>query len=342
MDAEERLVNIKNKDDDISLRPLTLDDFTGQRPLIEKLKIYIEATKKRGEPLDHTLFYGPPGLGKTTLAGIIAKEMGGDLRITTGPALEKTGDLAALLSNLQDNDVLFIDEIHRMNSSIEEILYSAMEDFELHIIVGKGPLARNICLNLPRFTLVGATTRLGLLTSPLRARFGILEQLSLYDREELSSIVTRGAHVMNIEIDEDASFKIADRSRGTPRIALRVLRRVRDVAEVSGDGVITKELAEKAMAMLGLDSSGLDSCDRKILEALIDLFGGGPVGLSTIAASLNEENQTIEDIYEPYLLQKGFIERTPRGRKATLRAYDYLGKKIPESRQISLLPEEDL
>lgn len=341
MDTEERLVNIKNKDDDISLRPLSLDDFTGQKPLIEKLKIYIEATKKRGEPLDHTLFYGPPGLGKTTLAGIIAKEMGGDLRITTGPALEKTGDLAALLSNLQDNDVLFIDEIHRMNSSIEEILYSAMEDFELHIIVGKGPLARNICLNLPRFTLVGATTRLGLLTSPLRARFGILEQLSLYNRDELSSIVIRGAHVMNIEIDEDASFRIADRSRGTPRIALRVLRRVRDVAEVSGDGIITRDLSERAMAMLGLDSSGLDNCDRKILEALVDLFGGGPVGLSTIAASLNEENQTIEDIYEPYLLQKGFIERTPRGRKATLRAYNYLGRIPPESRQISLLPEEE-
>lgn len=332
----ERLVDISKRDDDISLRPITLDDFTGQGPIKNKLKIYIKAAKNRQEPLDHCLFYGPPGLGKTTLAGIIAKEMGGDLRITTGPALEKTGDLAALLSNLQDNDVLFIDEIHRMNSSIEEVLYSAMEDFSLHIMVGKGPLARNICLSLPRFTLVGATTRLGLLTSPLRDRFGIVEQLALYDREELSSIVIRGCTVLKVDIDREASLRIADRSRGTPRIALRILRRVRDVAEVSGDGFITEKLAQEAMDMLGLDELGLDDGDRRILEGLVDLFGGGPVGLSTIAAALNEEPQTVEDIYEPYLLQLGLLERTPRGRKATPRTYTYLGRRPIDDDQISI------
>lgn len=336
----ERLVDISKQDDDISLRPIYLDDFTGQKPIKKKLKIYIKAAKNRLEPLDHCLFYGPPGLGKTTLAGIIAREMGGDLRTTTGPALEKTGDLAALLSNLQDKDVLFIDEIHRMNSSIEEVLYSAMEDFELHIMVGKGPLARNICLSLPKFTLVGATTRLGLLTSPLRDRFGIVEQLALYEKEELASIVIRGCSVLKVEIDGDAPLRIADRSRGTPRIALRILKRVRDVAEVSGDGVITEKLAEEAMDMLGLDELGLDDGDRKILEGLVDLFGGGPVGLSTIAAALNEEPQTVEDIYEPYLLQLGLLERTPRGRKATARTYAYLGRKPVEDDQISIPGEE--
>ncbi len=340
MDEADRITSLISQDDDITLRPATLNDFTGQEPIKEKLRIYIQAARQRGEPLDHSLFYGPPGLGKTTLAGIIAREMGGDLRVTTGPALEKTGDLAALLSNLQDNDVLFIDEIHRMNSSIEEVLYSAMEDFSLHIIVGKGPLARNICLSLPKFTLIGATTRLGLLTSPLRARFGIVEQLALYNRDELASIVTRGAGVLRVQINEEAAFDIADRSRGTPRIALRVLRRVRDVAEVSGNGVITSPLAKKAMGMLGLDDLGLDDGDRRILEGLVDLFGGGPVGLSTIAAALNEEPQTVEDIYEPYLLQLGLLERTPRGRKATARTYAYLGKRPPEGGQISISTEE--
>ncbi len=334
---QDRLVDTSNRDDDLSLRPATLEDFTGQTPIKNKLKIYIKAARNRIEPLDHCLFYGPPGLGKTTLAGIIAREMGGDLRITTGPALEKTGDLAALLSNLQDNDVLFIDEIHRMNSSIEEVLYSAMEDFSLHIIVGKGPLARNICLPLPKFTLVGATTRLGLLTSPLRDRFGIVEQLALYERDELASIVIRGCSVLKIGIDKEGALKIADRSRGTPRIALRILKRVRDVAEVSGNGVITEQLAIEAMDMLGLDELGLDDGDRRILEGLVDLFDGGPVGLSTIAAALNEEPQTVEDIYEPYLLQLGFLERTPRGRKATSRTYAYLGKRPPGGEQISIL-----
>ncbi|PIE54905.1 MAG: Holliday junction branch migration DNA helicase RuvB [Dethiosulfovibrio peptidovorans] len=341
MSSDQRLVDVSDQDDDLSLRPLSLDDFTGQEPIKNKLRIYIKAARQRGEALDHSLFYGPPGLGKTTLAGIIAREMGGDLRITTGPALEKTGDLAALLSNLQDNDVLFIDEIHRMNSSIEEILYSAMEDFSLHIIVGKGPLARNICLSLPRFTLVGATTRLGLLTSPLRARFGIVEQLSLYSGRELASIIDRGASVLRVPIDPEAALKIAERSRGTPRIALRVLRRVRDVAEVSGSGIITAALAERAMAMLGLDDLGLDEGDRRILEALVDLFGGGPVGLSTVAAALNEEPQTVEDIYEPYLLQLGFLERTPRGRKATARTYSYLGRSVPQDRQLVIPIKED-
>ncbi|SMG08903.1 Holliday junction branch migration DNA helicase RuvB [Dethiosulfovibrio salsuginis] len=337
MEELDRLVDTSNRDDDLSLRPATLEDFTGQTPIKNKLKIYIQAAKNRTEPLDHCLFYGPPGLGKTTLAGIIAREMGGDLRITTGPALEKTGDLAALLSNLQDNDVLFIDEIHRLNSSIEEVLYSAMEDFVLHIMVGKGPLARNICLPLPRFTLVGATTRLGLLTSPLRDRFGIVEQLALYGREDLSSIVIRGCSVLKVEIDLEASFRIADRSRGTPRIALRILRRVRDVAEVSGNGRITEKLAQEAMDMLGLDEMGLDDGDRKILEGIVDLFDGGPVGLSTIAAALNEEPQTVEDIYEPYLLQLGLLERTPRGRKATSRTYSYLGRKCDNhGEQISI------
>jgi len=338
---EDRIVDVSEKDDDLSLRPLSLEDFTGQESIKNKLRIYVKAARQRGEPLDHSLFYGPPGLGKTTLAGIIAREMGGDLRITTGPALEKTGDLAAILSNLQDNDVLFIDEIHRMNSSIEEVLYSAMEDFSLHIIVGKGPLARNICLSLPKFTLVGATTRLGLLTSPLRARFGIVEQLSLYSAEELASIISRGAGVLNVSIEGEAALLIAGRSRGTPRIALRILRRVRDVAEVAGDGVITPAIAERAMSMLGLDDFGLDDGDRRILEALVDLFSGGPVGLSTVAASLNEESQTVEDIYEPYLLQLGLLERTPRGRKATARTYEYLGRRPPRSSQLTIPTEED-
>lgn len=326
-------------DEEKSLRPLQLTDFNGQSEIKSKLEVYIQAAKKREESLDHILFYGPPGLGKTTLAGIIAHEMNSELRVTTGPALEKPGDLAAILSNLQDHDVLFIDEIHRMSTTIEEVLYSAMEDFTLHIIVGKGPLARSICLNLPHFTLVGATTRLGLLSSPLRARFGIVEQLRLYTPEELCVILQRGAGVMNMTVTPQACLAIADRSRGTPRIALRLLRRVRDFAEVAGVPAVEAELAVRAMNLLGLDSLGLDDGDRRILEAIVVLFGGGPVGLSTLAAALNEEPQTIEDIYEPYLIQKGMIERTPRGRRATENAYNYLGKTPPqtEPEQMELL-----
>lgn len=338
---EERFFNANIESDEVvkKLRPASLSDFLGQEKIREKLDIYIQAAKGRKEPLDHILFYGPPGLGKTTLAGIIAKEMGGQLRTTTGPALERAGDLAAIVSNLESNDVLFIDEIHRMPVQVEEILYPAMEDFSLHIVVGKGPLAKTICLSLPRFTLVGATTRFGLLTSPLRARFGIVEQLSLYSDAELSAIVKRASFPMNITIDDDAAQEIAKRARGTPRVALRLMRRVRDVAEVRGNANIDAHTAKHAMDMLEIDPFGLDDGDRRILRSIIELFEGGPVGLSTIAAALNEDQQTIEDIYEPYLIQKGFIERTPRGRRATAGAYGYLGKPVPTPTQGNLFGE---
>lgn len=334
-----RIFDSPRAPEDITIRPKYLDEFTGQEKLKEKLRIYIYAAKGRNEPLDHILFYGPPGLGKTTLAGIIAQEMGGQLRTTTGPALERAGDLAAIVSNIERNDVLFIDEIHRMPAQVEEILYPAMEDFTLHIVVGKGPLARTIALNLPKFTLCGATTRLGLLTSPLRARFGIVEQLSLYTDSELAEIILRAAEVMNVEITQTAGLAIAERSRGTPRVALRLLRRVRDVAAVqNGAGSkIDEDIAARAMDMLEVDSEGLDEGDRKILRAIIDLFSGGPVGLSTLSAALNEDSQTIEDIYEPYLIQKGLIERTPRGRKATKNAYLYLGRPLPEDMNNEIL-----
>ncbi|HAJ94525.1 MAG TPA: Holliday junction branch migration DNA helicase RuvB [Synergistaceae bacterium] len=339
---------IKNdKEDEVfTLRPQALDEFIGQGGLKDKLTIFMTASLQRSEPLDHTLFYGPPGLGNTTLAGIIAKEMKGNLRVTTGPALERAGDLAAILSNIQPNDVLFIDEIHRMSAHIEEILYPAMEDFSLSIIVGKGPLARSIRLSLPKFTLIGATTRLGLLTSPLRARFGIVEQLHLYSPDELTSIVKRGADVLGVNISDEAAVEIGLRSRGTPRVALRLLKRVRDVAEVKNVDIVERELSKFALDMLGVDSEGLDEGDRKFLMALVELFDGGPVGLSTLAAALNEDTQTIEDIYEPYLIQKGLLERTPRGRKATRNTWDYLG--IPVSphfvqyQQMQLLSEEDM
>jgi len=327
--SENRFFSPLRDPEDMSLRPTTLDGFLGQEKVREKLHIYIQAAKGRKEPLDHILFYGPPGLGKTTLAGIIAREMGGQLRTTTGPALERAGDLAAIVSNVESNDVLFIDEIHRLSAQVEEILYPAMEDFALHIVVGKGPLAKTICLSLPRFTLCGATTRFGLLTSPLRARFGIVEQLSLYTEQELALIVLRGGRTLGVEIPDEAAAEIAKRSRGTPRVGLRLLRRVRDVAAVKGSGVITAEIARRAMDMLDIDPEGLDEGDRRILRAIIDLFKGGPIGLGTIAAALNEDPQTVEDIYEPYLIQKGFLERTPRGRKATAGAFVYLGRTPP-------------
>jgi Holliday junction DNA helicase RuvB len=328
-DLETRFFSPPRDPDDLTLRPTTLDGFIGQEKVREKLHIYMQAAKGRKEPLDHILFYGPPGLGKTTLAGIIAREMGGQLRTTTGPALERAGDLAAIVSNVEANDVLFIDEIHRLPAQAEEILYPAMEDFALHFVVGKGPLAKTICLSLPRFTLCGATTRLGLLTSPLRARFGIVEQLSLYSEQELALIVLRGGRALEVEITDEASAEIAKRSRGTPRVALRLLRRVRDVAAVKGTGAVTADIARRAMDMLDIDPEGLDEGDRRILTTITDLFGGGPVGLTTIAAALNEDPQTIEDIYEPYLIQKGLLERTPRGRRATAGAYSYLGRTLP-------------
>ena len=312
-----------------SLRPQNLDEYIGQNKVKENMKIYIESAKKRNEPLDHCLLYGPPGLGKTTLANIIANEMKSNITITSGPAIEKPGDLAALLTNLLEFDVLFIDEIHRLSKNVEEILYPALEDFTLDIVIGKGPSSRSIRLDLPKFTLIGATTKAGSLTTPLRDRFGIIHRLEMYSEEDLAKIIRRSSKILNIEIAEDASMEIARRSRGTPRIANRLLKRVRDYAQVRADGNITDDVANKALELLGVDSLGLDYVDEKLLMTIIQKFRGGPVGLDTLAASIGEDRNTIEDVYEPYLLQLGFINRGPRGRIAMPLAYEHLKMPYP-------------
>jgi Holliday junction DNA helicase RuvB len=314
---------------EVSLRPRTLDDYTGQEKAKGNLKIYIEAALRRNEPLDHVLLYGPPGLGKTTLAGVIANEMGVNVRVTSGPAIEKTGDLAALLTNLAPGDILFIDEIHRLNRTVEEIMYPAMEDFAIDIMIGKGPSANSIRLDLPKFTLIGATTRAGQLSSPLRDRFGVQLRLELYTTEELQRIVMRSATLLGVPIDPDGAREIAARSRGTPRIANRLLRRVRDFAQVLHDGIITREAADNALNRLEVDALGLDAVDRRMLRAIMEHYGGGPVGLETLAATIGEEAITLEDVYEPYLMQIGFLTRTPRGRCVTKLAYDHLHMTYP-------------
>ena len=328
MNEEVRLVGGGDREEDMwqySLRPKYFNEYIGQREAKDNLNIYIQATKQRGEALDHVLLYGPPGLGKTTLAGIIANELGVNFRITSGPAIEKAGDLAAILTNLDEHDVLFIDEIHRLSRSVEEVLYSAMEDYALDIIIGKGPSARSVRIDLPKFTLVGATTRAGALAAPLRDRFGIVSRLEYYKQEELGFIVTRAADILNIGIEQAGASEIARRSRGTPRIANRLLKRVRDFAQVVGNGVITADIADEALKRLHVDKMGLDRIDRRVLKCIIENYDGGPVGVETIAAAVSEERDTIEDVYEPYLMQLGFLGRTPRGRVATKLAYDHLG-----------------
>lgn len=326
--VEEPLITkslLKEDEGEYSLRPRTLGEYIGQQAAKANLSIFIEAAKMRNEPLDHVLLHGPPGLGKTTLSGIIANEMGVNLRITSGPAIEKPGDLAALLTNLGSNDILFVDEIHRLNRAVEEILYPAMEDYAIDIIIGKGPSANSIRLDLPRFTLIGATTRAGQLSAPFRDRFGVTLRLELYTPEELTHIITRSAGILNVPIEEDGAMEIARRSRGTPRIANRMLRRVRDFAQVRAGGVITRNVADQALRALEVDELGLDAIDRRMLGSIIDNYNGGPVGLETLAATINEEAVTLEDVYEPYLMQMGFLTRTPRGRCVTQKAYEHLG-----------------
>lgn len=328
-DFENRIVSTEASGEDaeveINLRPKNFDEYIGQQKAKDMLKIYIEAAKARSDSLDHVLLYGPPGLGKTTLSGIIASEMGVNFRVTSGPAIEKQGDLAAILTNLAPGDVLFIDEIHRLSRSIEEILYPAMEDFVLDIIIGKGPAARSIRVPLPKFTLIGATTRAGQLTTPLRDRFGVLLRLELYSPDELATIINRSAGLLNVAITDEGAYEIASRSRGTPRIANRLLKRIRDYAQVKGNGEITLDMAKKSLSALEIDELGLDNTDRKILETMIKFYDGGPVGLETLSATIGEESVTIEDVYEPYLMQIGFLSRTPRGRMVTRLAYEHLG-----------------
>ena len=331
---EKRIITTDVTEEDYSLegslRPQTLDEYIGQEKTKNTLRVYIEAAKQRNDALDHVLFYGPPGLGKTTLAGIIANEMGTNLKVTSGPAIEKPGDMAAILNNLQEGDILFVDEIHRLNRQVEEVLYPAMEDFVIDILIGKGATARSIRLNLPKFTLVGATTRAGLLSAPLRDRFGVMQHLEFYSVKELTTIVLRSAEVLGVEIDSTGAREIAKRSRGTPRLANRLLKRVRDFAQVKYDGVITHEVACFALDLLEVDQYGLDKVDRKILQTLIINFQGGPVGVETLAAAIGEDAGTLEDVYEPYLLQNGFLNRTPRGRTASVLAYRHLGYQLPE------------
>ena len=331
---EKRIITTDVTEEDFSLegnlRPQTLDDYIGQEKTKSTLKVYIEAAKQREEPLDHVLFYGPPGLGKTTLSGIIANEMGVHMKVTSGPAIEKPGEMAAILNNLQEGDILFVDEIHRLNRQVEEVLYPAMEDYAIDIMIGKGASARSIRLDLPKFTLVGATTRAGLLSAPLRDRFGVMHHLEFYTHEELKTIIIRSAQVLGVEIDEKGAAEIAKRSRGTPRLANRLLKRVRDFAQVKYDGRITYDVACFALNLLEVDQYGLDKIDRRILQTMIVNFQGGPVGLETLAAAIGEDSGTLEDVYEPYLLQNGFLNRTPRGRMASALAYEHLGYQMPE------------
>ncbi len=344
MAENDRIVSGQRKSEDISpksvdaaLRPRSLDDIYGQEVLVENLRILVEAATSRGEALDHTLFYGPPGLGKTSLSHVMAYEMGVNIRVTAGPVIERAGDLAAILTNLRKGDILFIDEVHRLGRAVEEVLYPAMEDFALDIVVGKGPSARNVRLKLPRFTVIGATTRLALMTAPLRARFGAIFRMDFYSEDALRHIIKRAAGMLEVPIETQGAIEIARRARGTPRVALRLLRRVRDYAQVRADGVITASVADEALDLLSIDALGLDDIDRRVMQTIIETFNGGPVGLETIAASISEEADTIMDVYEPYLLQLGFLERTSRGRTATKSAYEHLGYDYnPGSDQLSM------